>query len=334
MKYLKKQQGAALLVVLLILAVMVIVASRITVKYNSEFLRTRSFLAGIQANWMDRGSDELVRRVLNQDFSDNSESTNLSQYWATQGRSFDTDDGGTITTYVHDAYACFNLNALSNDEYVIKQENGEKLNLANLYLRKIMEYMQVDPDDATIVADSITDMVDMDSSPRDNGAEDAYYRALRHPFVIPNGQLYDVSEIRQVRGMTPGIYRRLRPFVCALNNNSLKINVNTIILQKAPLLAALLLNDNLTLDDAASVIRERSREGWNSAGSFMSADIVKDMITDQTRSFISRVAVVKSDYFMSQTEVDFDGLVRSYQSFFYRSGTQAYLYQRIYGGTQ
>ncbi len=334
MSSLRKERGAALLVVLLILSVMVIVATNITVKYNSEFLRTSNFITGIQASWLDRGSDELVRRVLHQDFVDNSNSTNLSQYWATQGRSFQTDDNGTITTYVHDGYACFNLNALGNSDYTVTLDNEENVNLANRYLRKIMEYMEIDPDDAAIVADSITDMVDTDSTASDYGAEDAYYRALKHPFVVPNTMLYDVSEIRAARGMTASIYRRLSPFVCALNNTELKININTIILQKAPLLAGMFLNDSMTLDDAALIIKERDREGFESTSDFLALGAVADMLTTTTRNFVSKIIVTKSSYFVADTEIEYAGLVRRYLSYFYRSGEQAYLYQRIYGGTK
>lgn len=334
MNRIHKQKGAALLVVLLILSVMVIVSVNLTVKYNSEFLRTSNFINGIQANWFERGADELVRRVLHQDFTDNEKSTNLSQYWATQGRSFETDDNGTITTYVHDAYACFNLNALGNKEYIVKLDNEQEVNLANSFLRRIMEYMEINPDEAAIVADSITDMVDGDSTASDYGAEDPYYRALKHPFVLPNSYLYDISEIRSVKGMTPSIYRRLAPFVCALNNGELKININTIIMQKAPLLAALMLNDSMSLEDAATLIRERDREGWNSATDFLSLELVKEMLTDTTRNFISKVVTVKSNYFKSESEIEFAGLLRRYVSYFYRSGDDAMLYQRIYGGAQ
>ncbi|MBO6071106.1 MAG: general secretion pathway protein GspK, partial [Succinivibrionaceae bacterium] len=81
------EHGSAIIVVLLILSVMVIVSTNITVKYNSEFLRTANFINGIQTKWYGVASEELAARVLHQDFEDNHNTINLSGYWAAPERS-------------------------------------------------------------------------------------------------------------------------------------------------------------------------------------------------------------------------------------------------------
>ncbi|MBQ8708751.1 MAG: type II secretion system minor pseudopilin GspK [Succinivibrionaceae bacterium] len=327
------QRGSALLVVLLILSVMVIVATNMTMRYNSEFLRTANFVNGIQAKWYAKSSDSLVRRVLHQDFSDNPDSINTSQYWSTEGRTYDIE-GGLIATYVYDDYSCFNLNALANHGYDISDETGTKTNLAREMLIRLMLYMQIQINEAEEVADSITDMVDSDTSISRAGAEDSYYMSLAYPFVIPNTRLYNVSEIRVAKGMTASIYRRLKPFVCALQTNELHINVNTVTEPKAPLLAALMLSEYMTVETALEMIKSRDREGWTSVSNFLKQEQVENMMTERTKNFISGVVAVNSKYFHSETEVEFNGFTRRFFSYFVRNNKDAILYKREYGGAE
>ncbi len=321
------------MVVLLILSVMVIVSSNMTMRYNSEFLRTANFINGVQAKWYARSSDALVRRVLRQDFTDDDTSTNLSQYWATQGRTYDID-GGLIATYVYDDTTCINLNALANHGYDISDENGNKKNLLREMFIRLMLYMQINSTDAEMVADAVTDMIDSDMTISKYGAEDSYYMSLQYPFILPNTRLYNVSEIRAVKGMTSSIYRRIKPFLCTLQSNEQKINVNTLTEAKAPLLAALMLSDYMTVEVALDMIKSREREGWSSVSNFLEQDQVASVMTDRTKNFIKSVVDVKSNYFHAEMEVDFNGLRRKFFSYFVKNNKEAILYKREYGGAE
>jgi general secretion pathway protein K len=320
-------------VVLLILSVMVIVATNMTMRYNSEFLRTANFVNGIQGKWYHKSSDSLVRRVLHQDFDDDPNSVNLSQYWATQGRTFEVD-GGLISTHVYDDYSCFNLNSLGNHGYDYSDETGTKTNMAREVFVRLMVYMQIQLGDAEAVADAVTDMVDTDAGISRNGAEDSYYMSLPYPFVIPNTRLFNVSEIRVAKGMTPSIYRRLKPFVCALPNNELHINVNTLTEEKAPLLAALLLSDYMTVESALEIINSRDREGWTTVSNFLNQELITSTTTVRTKGFISSVVTVNSNYFRAETVLEYNGLIRRFFSYFVKNNKEAILYKREYGGAE
>lgn len=77
------------------------------------------------------------------------------------------------------------------------------------------------------VAQAILDWVDGDSEARfPNGAEDAYYMRLDTPYRAANRPFTDVSELLLVRGVTPEVYARLRPFVTVLPGET-AININT-----------------------------------------------------------------------------------------------------------
>lgn len=328
-----KEQGSAIIVVLLILSVMVIVSTNITVKYNSEFLRTANFINGIQTKWYGVASEELAARVLHQDFEDNHNTINLSGYWAAPERSFEVD-GGTIRGYVQDDYSCLNINALGNSLYTARDDSDNRINLAREVLYRLMVFLQIPADNAEEVADSITDMVDSDSNTLAFGAEDQFYRGQPYPFLIPNGYLFDVSEIRAAKGMSASIYRRIAPFLCALNNNELKINVNTISEFKSPLLAALFLDDSVTVEDALEMISQRDINGWVSISQFLKLDMVESRITRKNKAFFNSILMVNSGFFSMYTRVEYNNSTMVFRSFFKRRNRYAELYKREYGGIE
>lgn len=60
--------------------------------------------------------------------------------------------------------------------------------------------------------------------------------------------------------MSAKLYARLAPYVCALPNDKLVVNVNTIRPEQSALLVALYL-DKVGLDDAKRVLTSRPRRG-------------------------------------------------------------------------
>src|SRR3546814_9795103 len=74
----------------------------------------------------------------------------------------------------------------------------------------------------------------------------------------------DVSELRAVRGVTPKIYARLKPWLCVLPvAEPVQLNVNTLAPAQAPLLA-MLLPGKLGLEDARAVLAARPAGGYGS----------------------------------------------------------------------
>lgn len=330
----KNQRGSALLVVLLILSVMVIVSTNITVRYNSEFLRTANVVNGMQAKWYARGSEALVRRVINQDLSDNGSTVNLSQYWASTNRSMELD-GGSISGEISDLFSCFNLNALSNHGYDFVNEQGERESMVQEAFMRLLTSLMISETEAAAVTSSIADMVDSDDEiTNSDGAEDPYYRSRAHPFVVPNGFLYDVSEIRTAKGMTPSIYRRIKPFVCTLQSSQLKINVNTLTTLKAPLLAAIMIDDSFTVDQAITVIENREHDGWPTARAFLDQDEIKNSLTNRSKNFVTSVVSVTTNYFKSRSQVEYNGLTQIFNTYFVRNGLDVKPYRREYGGAE
>lgn len=69
--------------------------------------------------------------------------------------------------------------------------------------------------------------------------------------------------------MDAALYQRLLPFVCALPDDALQVNVNTLHPAQAALLAALFPTE-LTVSEARQLVQTRAATGWSSVAAFLS----------------------------------------------------------------
>jgi general secretion pathway protein K len=151
-----------------------------------------------------------------------------------------------------------------------------------------------------VVADSLTDWLDADTTPSPLGAEDGAYAGLATAYRTGGAMLAEVRELRAVKGVDAETYRRLRPFLCALPTSRLSpLNVNTLTLEQAPLLT-MLTNGAVGAQQARAVIASRPREGWADAAAFWAQPSLatvqvdpeaRDQVTVLTRFFDLRVDV-------------------------------------------
>ena len=116
--------------------------------------------------------------------------------------------------------------------------------------------------------------------------------------------LADVSEMRAVAGMDDGLYRRLRPYVCALPTTRLSaINVNTLRPDQAPLLT-MLTRGALGPQAAKTAIAARPATGWASADAFWAQPALQDFTPDdETRA----QATLLTRFFDLTVDVDYGG---------------------------
>ncbi len=88
-------------------------------------------------------------------------------------------------------------------------DEGGKLALNKLdatTLRTIFDNLEIPPDQAEIIADSIIDWTDEDDLHLTNGAESEYYEGLDRPYRAKNAPFDSVEELLLVRGVTRGIF--------------------------------------------------------------------------------------------------------------------------------
>ena len=286
-----RQRGMALLVVLLILSVMVIIASNMSGRLQLELRRTANITTGKQAWWYALSAEALVSKVLTQDFKDYPEVVNLSQNWARKNTVFPVDDG-QLKGEVTDLQSCFNLNSLSVASKAGSGEELEQQPYPVQVFRELLKQLAMDDYEAAQLTDAIRDWTDKDTVLVSSlGAEDAYYEGLKPPYLTANQWMLGKDELRAVRGVTARVYARLAPYVCALPNDKLKININTLAPERPELLVALYLG-KIGLDDAKRVLNERPQKGWKES------KLMTDLLAPpDTVKGLKEALVVKSDFF-------------------------------------
>lgn len=221
----RRQRGVALLIVLLILTMMILIASRMTLHDRSDIAQTQQVL-GQSDNWQHLLSGEqLALAVLRHALRGDSR-LNLSQRWH-QPVTLPINSG-LLHGQIEDASTCFNLNALRRGDNVSSQQVVQQL------LTRLLQVESVPDSQARAIAAATRDWIDEGQQMSPWGAEDAAYQ--KQGYRPANSLLADVSQWREVRGVTPTIYQRVSPLLCALPSIHLRININFLQPKHAPLL--------------------------------------------------------------------------------------------------
>lgn len=289
------REGMALLTVLLLVAVMSAVAVAILDDVRFSVRRATNAEIQAQAQWYASGAEALVRREVARLMAASPARTPVQPEW--NGRRLELPfEDGSISAVLTDGQACFNLNSLVEGvgEDLMARPQGAAQFLA------LGRAIGAPDSGMRAAADALTDWLDADGAARPLGAEDGAYAGLATPYRTGGVLLAEVSELRAVKGVDADLYRRLRPYVCALpTSRPSQLNVNTLTPEQAPLL--MMLTDNvLSLDRARAVISRRPREGWPDTAAFWAQpalaavqlpDEARDQVTVLTRYFNLRVDV-------------------------------------------
>lgn len=255
----ERERGAALLAVLLLVAVTGAIAAA-----AMEGLRLSRAVAANQAA-LDQaradaaGAEELALLVLDDQILRSPERTTLAGGWNGGTRRLPMPGGATAELVVRDGGNCFNLNSLVEGEPLtglVRRPSGVAEFMG------LMMALGTAESDARRIAEAAADWVDSDNVPGPGGAEDEAYAAAPVPYRTANTFFAEPGELRQVSGVTPALYARLRPWLCALPTSDLApINLNTLLPEQAPLLA-MLAPGQLSLDQARAVLGQRAAGGW------------------------------------------------------------------------
>ncbi len=123
----------------------------------------------------------------------------------------------------------------------------------------LLRALKIDP----VIVPAILDWVDADQETRfPNGAEDDFYSRQKPAYRTGDRRLGDVSELLKVRGITPGIYEKLRPYVITLPQAT-PINVNT-----APPPVLMSLSPGIDEATATQLVNTRSVRPWQNVQDF------------------------------------------------------------------
>lgn len=258
------EDGVALLTVLLLVAVMSAVATGILDDIRFGLRRTENARNVGQAQWYALGAEALAQARIRRLWETNRDRTPSPEEWNGRAFEFPTDDGGVIRASVAEAGACFNLNSVvegRNDLYLRRDLGVDQF----IALTQALGLGQ-----GPELAEALVDWIDSDSFREGRGGEDEAYAAGSPPYRTGGTLLSEVSELRAVRGFTPEVYARLRPYVCALpTSDPSPINLNTLPADK-PELITMLTVGAVGRDAARQVLAARPAQGWTRVSDFWS----------------------------------------------------------------
>ena len=289
----------ALLVVLIMVAVLAVIAVAVLDDVRFSIRRAVNVETGAQAQWYAIGAERVALRAVRRLHEAGPIRTPLDPEWNGKAFSYPIEEG-EIRARVEDGQACFNLNSVvesAGEGFTARPEGivqfmalARALSLPEARARK--------------VADSLTDWIDSDDSPRALGAEDAVYLGRAKPYRTAGGLMVEASELRAVDGVDAATYRTLRPFICALPEAVLSpVNVNTLTIEQAPLLV-MLSDGRLSASAARSAIAAMPRGGWTDMAAFWGQGALRDA---QPSAAVREQVGVRTRYFNFDAEVRYAG---------------------------
>lgn len=300
-----RQNGVALVVALLVFALCASLLVALQRDFFIEYRRVAGVLLSAQGDAYLRGAEELAELALALDH-DTETATNdtrdtLKDVWAQEAQPYPLDEGGWLIGGLEDLQGRFNLNNLGGAPLTGEGAAGYRpAQQVFIRLLQSLEGLQIDAYQAAAITESVSDWIDADSEPRNNGAEASYYVSLSPSYRPADGPMASVSELRAVANVTPEIYRALRDFVTVWPPQPSPINVHT-----APLTVLRSLNvdgslEPLALSDAQAMVAVREDGGFESIEAFLA----QPAYAGASVAAISSLIGESSDYFLLTARVE------------------------------
>ncbi len=325
---LQRQRGVALILVLLILAMMVSIAATMSERLFTQYHRSGNQLRYQQAYWYSLGVEALAKSAIKQSYEDNDEAVNLSQPWAVKDKQYPLDYG-TVEGNIQDMQSCMNINALAGI-------NWNPADTGTPYLVQVLQHLfeaeDIDNYQAEVAANSIWEFIDSNRSINSvSGVEDSFYESMSPAYDAPDSLLADATEIRAVQGVSGEIMMKSMPSLCALPTKEWRLNINTVSVKQANILAAMFY-PYLSSSAAVQLIEDRPYSGWDSLDDFWAQGELSG-IDETIKSDATGFLGIDSNYFEldAQVMVD-DARVRVRSLMFSKDRKTVTVIRRRYGG--
>ncbi|HEX8126047.1 MAG TPA: type II secretion system minor pseudopilin GspK [Allosphingosinicella sp.] len=261
----QSERGAALLAVLVLVVIMAAIAAGAFERLRLSTAMAMNGAALDQARSYALGVEDLLTLRIDDLAGADAYVTTLAGDWNGRARQIPLPGEGLATATVRDGGNCFNLNSL------VQGDPTSSLIQRPAAIEQFVSLMAVlglpEPA-ARRVAGATADWIDSDDRPSPQGGEDSAYGGSEPAYRTGNTLLADPSELRAIAGVTPEIYRELKPYVCALPAADMSpINVNTLLPRDAPLLA-MFAPTKARPDRVRGLISSRPKDGWRNTYDF------------------------------------------------------------------
>jgi general secretion pathway protein K len=208
-----RQKGLALITAMLVVAIAATTAAYLSLDQQIWLRQAQNLSDRAQAEVVRVAALEWAIIILVKDVKDNPKSDDLTENWAKPLPPLAVE-GGQVTGLITDAQGLFNLNNLVRNGKPSAPDIG--------IFQHLLLSFSIDPN----LTDAVVDWIDTDSNTLPYGAEDLDYLQMKTPYRAANQPMQSVDELRLVRGYTPEIVEKLRPWITALPQPT-EINVNT-----------------------------------------------------------------------------------------------------------
>ena len=245
----RTQCGVALLTVLFILVLMTTLMVYVIEDEYLSIRRMANHRDYEQIYQMMVGNEQWAAKVLERDMKQN-KIDHLNEPWNNLLPETQVEEG-KMKAVVVDMQGRFNLNNLTS-----------RTTLWYGVFQRLLRVLELDEGLADAVVDWIDPDLDVTGS---RGAEDPEYLLKSPSYRSANRLFGSVGELVWVDGFDAEIIQALAPYLVALPESEVRINVNTAL---APVLQAL---TEVTLSEGAAegLILERGEEGYQSTDDFL-----------------------------------------------------------------
>jgi general secretion pathway protein K len=196
------ERGFALIAVLLVLALLAVVVTEFAFSARLETSMVRAYRDDVQARHLaEAGAQQAIREILSQSqVAALDEDGQLVFYRALPGQTTPVRLPALPRTRVALGPGAFSYRI--SDEAARLSVNG----VGPDRLDRLLAGLEVEREQRDIIKDSLLDWRDANEIHRVHGAESELYSRLPVPYRARNGNLQDVSELLQIRGVTRELY--------------------------------------------------------------------------------------------------------------------------------
>ncbi|MFS2214937.1 type II secretion system minor pseudopilin GspK [Telluria sp. Tellsp104] len=300
-----RERGVAVITALLLTTLAISIVASLFWQQQVQVRSMENQRLHLQTKWILRGALDWSTLVLFQDGIDHRDYTSLDQVWATplaetrldqyverqrvEGETFDASLSGNIT----DACSRYNLRNLGMSRGLPDPQQ-------QVIFKRLLNNLQLDQGLALRIANFVAAGL---PATADEGNDPTRQAA---PVIGAPVKVLQVEDLLSVRGVTPAIVERLRPFVTVLPEKT-PVNVNTA---PAEVLAAVV--PDMSVSEANTLIVRRKQAAWRGLNYF-------ETEIGDNRKPAEGTAGVKSDWFFVDSRIRLDRAALDAQALIHRS---------------
>jgi general secretion pathway protein K len=295
----KKFKGAALIMALFVTAIIASVSAGLFSMVSMNIENEKNMLSEQQAIVTTLSLESFTKKYLTQ--KENRTNLVLTANNFNQKSPINLPlERGNLEANIVDMGQCFNLNSL-----ILISAIGEEIaNTDNLdFFKNLMKSLFIEEQKIEEITPAIVDWLDKDSFPDTYlGVEDDFYKNEKISRLSSNQFFYDITELRDIKGVTEEIFQKLKPYVCVINSLNTKININSLNPFYPNILVALSSN---TLSDleARNILNNKPLAGYSSVTNFLNLPEIK---TSFSSKFSKANLVLETNYFILNTNIKID----------------------------